>query len=426
MEKQELPKVPLSESDAFPRSKDQEYQHLQEMANEKGLGIKPIGELGYIAYNPENPYVAEAPLILLDWDDTAAQTSKDKEQCWAELASIGMDDDVIAYCDKKSRVVIGDEEATYEPELEMRLLSAAMNFAEHGRISFSPEMKASLDRIRKELIENLNLHDYPVRPEIQGIYDRTRFSSSLYPDTLQTIQDLSGTKEEPHNVSLLTYGDPSFQGAKVFDTVKKSNLKFALLTNTRKGKFFQELIRLNGLSEIPTEYLHEETPRGVGIDFKGWNIPVILFDDDPKQVGSFRSIAEKENIAGLGVVRVRRQGVKRADQETERGTMIAEIRPSDTYLDTDLFAVALAELKDRIRNSEEFDKWFEEVEGELRQVAQMRRDNLILDLSPGELDEMGKLHAHVRRVFEGKDSLGGIGYIAIDRPSVLGTPSKSQ
>ena len=81
-------------------------------------------------------------------------------------------------------------------------------------------------------------------------------------------------------------------------------------------------------------------------------VMVTLFDDDPRQVESFNKFAADNNIQGLGVVRVRRKGAKRSDIDVDIPNGSAEVLPSDTYLDSQIFDHALALLE--AKKMEEF------------------------------------------------------------------------
>lgn len=333
----------------FPRAPEEELAYLREMVEGKEIEILPVGNVGYIAFNTCHLYIAEAPLVLLDWDDTAAKTTADKRLCWDELEKLGIPQDIIQLCDNTSRVFVGDTEPTYEPELEMRLLSMALEKV--GNTS-SQAIIAALVILKNELIGNRALDAYPVHSSIRAIYQRTRFSPRLFPDTLATLSKLRGNPQRPTNVGILTYGDPSFQFEKVKELLSGNDIGIVLLTKARKGTFLQTFLKENVLKNVPMQYTYQETPRGEGVDFASWQVPIVLFDDDPKQVESFSSVAEAEGIQALGVVRVRRQQIKHADVDTIHGPFVTEIRPSETYLDIELFNGALQEL--RIRAVEKY------------------------------------------------------------------------
>lgn len=340
MSNQENTSSPNSETDAFPYSPEEELNQLQEVTRRVGAEVFRIGGDGYLVQNPRVKYIAEAPLVLLDFDDTAARTTDDKKRCGKRLQGLGLPPEVIAYCDKISRVRIGDEDPMYEPELDMRLLSFAKG-------TLSPALQGELDELRIKLIRSRNLDSQGVDPGVRNIYQETRFISTLYPDTQQTLQALRRHPEQPANVGILTYGDPSFQLQKTISLLNETNVAFLCLTKVKKGKFFQSLTRQNPFRQMDLEYHYPETPRGVGVDFKGWGVQVMLFDDDPKQVQSFNSVAESEGLPALAVVRVRRTGVKRASTDTTVSRFVAEVKPSDTFLDTQLFEFAIAELQTR-------------------------------------------------------------------------------
>ena len=120
------------------------------------------------------------------------------------------------------------------------------------------------------------------------------------------------------------------------------------MTRVRKGDYFEELITTNPFKELPMQYTYDETPRNVGIHFKDWHIMVQLFDDDPSQVDSFNEASKRLGLSALGVTRVRREGVKRAEKDTNIDRLVGEIKPTDSYVDTDLFMAIEGELRARI------------------------------------------------------------------------------
>ncbi len=340
------PVLNLREIPFFPLSPSDELQRICELGRQVDCSVIPIPGAGYVVHKNDSPYIAEAPLVLLDFDDTGAQTTSDKVHCWEEIQALGIPQEVVKECDKISRVYLGDEEPMYEPELEMRLLSRAKQLVDsHKSID---KILASVQKLRAELVATRNFDQQQVETAIRNIYDRTRYTSTLYPDTIESLRRLHGNDEIPTNVAILTYGDPVFQFTKTSQLLREGVVSTVFLTTTRKGRFFQEALHENPFQHFPLVYRYTETPRGIGVDFKNWQVMVVLFDDDPKQVTSFNSVAEHEGITGLGVVRVRRAGVKRAEKDTPMGALVTEIQPSDTYLDANLFEQATKELEIRV------------------------------------------------------------------------------
>ncbi|HLE48525.1 MAG TPA: hypothetical protein VI819_00620 [Patescibacteria group bacterium] len=323
----------------FPTDNDRELNRVREILRSRDVEVIPVGELGYVIHDKKVPYVAEAPVMCLDFDDTAATTTADKKNCKDRLLDLGIPDDLVAYCDQISRVDFGDRGKIYEPELDQRLLS--MVLAE-GSTSLSPELKIKLDVARDRMLETRDLEQYPINETVKQIYQETRYHSTLYPDTTETILRLKAGEVRPSNMVIFTYGDPEFQLTKVLPLIDaKVGLNQVWLTKGRKGDFFKKMIEGNTLQGVPLKYTYDETERGMGVKFADWRVLVILFDDDPSQVANFNKIANEEGILGLATVRVRREGVKRSDKDTELGRRAAELKMSDTYLDSALYEKAV-------------------------------------------------------------------------------------
>ncbi|HSD98211.1 MAG TPA: hypothetical protein VLB73_00755 [Patescibacteria group bacterium] len=334
----------------FPPSGNAELRHLREIVATKEATITPVGNLGYLVQNRKAPYVAEAPLILLDWDDTGAQTAQDKKRCFQELEGLGISKEIIKFCDKFSRVDMGergDHELMYEPELEMRLFSAALLDRKDGKVDLTDDVRRHLEAVKEKMIETESTDEIPLDPEIRDIYQQTRYTSTLFPDTSDAIEKLKQIPGVPVNVALLTYGDPAFQLEKSMPLLDGDKVSQIFLTIAPKGKFFQEVLRQNPYRNISLTYRFADTPRDIGVDFTNWQVPVILFDDDPKQVASFNSIAEREGLTGLAVVRVRRPGGKYAEKEADLSHFTPE-QISSSYLDVENLVDAMGEVTDRM------------------------------------------------------------------------------
>lgn len=335
------------EIDPFPYSNEVELQKLREILKGRNVEIILLGQAGYIIHNPQREIIAEAPWILLDFDDTAARTTADKKECWQQLEEMGIPQEVIKYCDKISRIDFSRTGFLYQPQLEMRLITLALNYFRTGKKDIG-ELKKILTKARNVLVLQKKLGEYGIDPTVNSIYQQTRYTSTLYEDTIATITSLRGETERPNNIAILTYGDPIFQLTKVVRTGLLEHINQIWLTRVRKGDYFQTLLSVNPFKNLSLKYTYKETPRNIGIDFKNWQIMVVLFDDDPKQVKSFNRIAQEEGIAGLGVIRVRRRGTKRFAQEIQLTRLTGEIHPSDTYLDSYLYELALIKLEARI------------------------------------------------------------------------------
>ncbi len=331
------------ETDFFPLSPGEEHKRLQEIVKGQNVQVIPIANSGYMVYRNESEIIAEAPWVLVDFDDTAANTTYDKkERCWQTLQEkFNLPEEFVSLCDQLSRVDFGKAGKIYQPELEMRFITKALSLHKDGE---KPEkIEEALQNMRKELIDKKNLKDYPADKEITELYEQTRYTSTLYPDTITSLKTFKGDSPRPLNLAVLTYGDPEFQLTKTIDLFQQSegSLGIILLTKVKKGDFFQALIQENPFKDLPIKYTYPETPREVGINFADWEIMVTLFDDDPKQVKSFNNFAQSENINGLGVVRVRRTGAKRSKLDVQIPEGSAQVKPSDSAIDTSLFIKVL-------------------------------------------------------------------------------------
>lgn len=255
----------------------------------------------------------------------------------------------VKLCDRLSRVDFGLDGEIYEPELEQRLVTLVLATIQTGGQD-EGVLQQRLAEARSSMVLGRALASYPIDPRVRELYQRTRYTSTLYPDTVGTLHRLRGGTQRPTNMAILTYGDPVFQLAKTARLLatQEGGINQIWLTRVRKGDFFRNLLQVNPFRLLPLKYVYPETDRGAGINFQDWRIMVTLFDDDPRQVESFNSIAAKEKIAGLGVVRVRRAGVKRSDKPILVGHRAAEVIPSDTLLDTDIFQGAIDELSARL------------------------------------------------------------------------------
>ncbi|PIY80463.1 MAG: hypothetical protein COY80_02790 [Candidatus Pacebacteria bacterium CG_4_10_14_0_8_um_filter_42_14] len=341
-----------AEVDFFPWDEDEEVSQLKELIGDRELDLIKVGTSGYMVVrrNQENPdIVAEAPWVLFDFDDTAARTTYDKtERCWASLEEMGLPEDLVKFCDKICRVDFGEAGKLYQPELEMRLVTLALQLKIEGQDQETIESR--LGNAITEMIRTKNLSDFVVLDEIRDLYKKTRYTSTLYPDTLGTLKRLHNPGKRPINIAFLTHGDPYFQLSKTITLMDQSpEVSAIFLTKTKKGKFFSELVELNPFKDVPIRYSYDETERDEGILFQKWQVMVTLCDDDPNQIESINKCAQDLGMAGLGAVRVRRSGAKRADTPLSvipEGS--AEIITSDTLMDTDIFEAAFKELQTRI------------------------------------------------------------------------------
>ena len=114
-------------------------------------------------------------MALVDFADTAAQTtSYKKDRCWPAVEAIGVSAGLVQFCDKISRVNFGEAGVIYEPELEMRLLTRAIEIAKSG--SDEGAIKLALADMRKEIVLNGAFNEHAVAEDVQGIYDETRYT----------------------------------------------------------------------------------------------------------------------------------------------------------------------------------------------------------------------------------------------------------
>jgi len=212
---------PLQEPRQFPPSGRAELTHLKEISAGREVDIIPVGDLGYLVNNRKVPYVAESPLLLLDWDETAAPTTEDKKRCFKELEQLGVSKSIISFCDQFSRVNVGHDEVMYEPELEMRLFSQAFLDRKDGAVDLTEEVKQHLESLKARVLDTGRIDDIPIAPEVLDIYKRTRYASTLFPDVPDAIRKLREIPGAAPNIALLTWGDPAFQLKKsmqLFDT----------------------------------------------------------------------------------------------------------------------------------------------------------------------------------------------------------------
>ena len=75
---EETETLAIQESAEFPLSNQEELKRLRELVGKSEVEIIDLGEFGYVIHNNRNTIIAEAPWILLDFDDSTAETSKDK------------------------------------------------------------------------------------------------------------------------------------------------------------------------------------------------------------------------------------------------------------------------------------------------------------------------------------------------------------
>jgi hypothetical protein len=337
-----------TENAEFPYSPDEEERKIFDLLQGLNVEVVNMPGVGYFIQNKDVPYIAEAPVAAFDFDDTSGQTSQDKKQCHQELQTLGLSSAVIKLCDEISRVYVGDTEPTYQVLLEKSLISYALNPPDRNQITSEEVLLQRLRAIRAELVQNKNFDAYPVDSRVEDIYQRTRYTVQFYMDIEQTLR-LLRNHERPYNTVMLTYGEPVFQLTKVLPLLRSGLITQVWLTKVRKGTYFKTLLETNPFKNIDLQYTYQETERGVGVKFKEWWIPIILFDDDAKQVESFMRMAAIEGIPLQGVTRVRRPGAKRADQPTQLyGPMTAEITPiifeGDQAADMTFFTAVLKRL----------------------------------------------------------------------------------
>lgn len=185
----------------FPFSPKRELERIKEILRGKETTVVPLNDAGYIIHNQRRVLTAEAPWILLDFDDTAAQTTRDKKRCWDDLNKMGLTEEVLEYCDEISRVDLGGEKI-YQPELEMRLVSLALARKEENPKLDEP-FKAILETARKELVKNpALLEKFPTDLQVEKIYEKSRYSSTLYQIQLELFK---GLQETPNGPAILQF-----------------------------------------------------------------------------------------------------------------------------------------------------------------------------------------------------------------------------
>lgn len=338
--------LPTQETKEFPVSNSEEFKRLRELVGKADVNVIDLGEFGYVVHNNRNTIIAEAPWILVDFDDTGAKTSEDKETCKKRLIDLGISEEIIKHADKKSRIDFGERGVIYEPILDKIFLTLALE----NKVS-DEQTKILIDEARSKLLNSKQFTDYPINEGVETIYRQTRYSSTLYPDTKDTLLTL---KDYPsgvaNNLVVFTYGDPEFQLSKTLPLLNETHeINQIWLTKSKKGNFLKELINKDVLKDLPIHYHYPETDKNVGIPFADpkWQIKLLLFDDDPDQVKNFNMIADELGLSGLGTARVRREGVKRADKKTEQHERTTDVTTTNTLLDTDLFQKAATELQAR-------------------------------------------------------------------------------
>ncbi|GEM_PF-4658986 len=338
----ELTEAPLRDESKFPMTGEQEEVRLRELLRGRDVKLIPVKD-GFIVHNNSLPLVAEAPWVLLDLDDTAVKTTEGKMQCWMEMEELGISKAVVEYCDGASRLDV-DGESIYQPEMEARLLTAALNLDgdDTQKISVLEETK---NKIIKEGIER-----FRVDSRIEDVYARTRYNPELYPDTLESVKNLRGSGELPRaNLVLLTYGDPEFQLRKALSLLDRADFGEIWLTKKPKGEFIKMVARdfpLKG--QVSLTYQFDETePRDGSVHFRDWRSMVVLFDDDPRHVDSVNQLADEDpEFMVVAAARVRRPSASRSGQVHNSKGM--DLHFTDTYADFELYEAAVLELNARL------------------------------------------------------------------------------
>lgn len=278
--------------------------------------------------------VAEAPITFVDYDDTQAKTTLGKKASWEKLEALGLSGEVVRACDKLARVNFGEEGETYEPELDMRLLTFALGYEGEG-------WRGGLEAKRAELLgEYATMGELKevekVDTRIEEIFNMHRFRVEMYPDTHEVLRGLRGDESKPlSNVFALTYGDVVFQLEKTLPLLEKGLVQTIFLTKVRKGRFLRQLFEQNPWQGLPINHHYEQDLDGSGIRVD-YAQPILMIDDDPKQVKSVAALAEEMGIPVLGVHRVRSADHKRFEIETPEGKYVQELsRDSDGRLEQD-------------------------------------------------------------------------------------------
>jgi hypothetical protein len=345
-------------------SSKEELDQLMEIAKRADFAVTIIPILrgesnsyGYLVVSADpdlqRKVVAEAPIDVLDFDDTAAQTSTKKKECWKSLEALGIQMEIIRHCDKIARLTFSEEHGEmYEAELDMRLLGYALDHLGQDPSSLKADLTAYRDKLLTSYTTTSELLKAVTVPDsIRVIFQNTRFSVELYPDTEKVLSDLHGENDRPvSNVIILTYGDAPFQFEKVLPLLKSGAVPAVFLTKAAKGVFLEAAFQQNPWKDLNISYRYQES-NGKGINVSEFQMPIALTDDDPKQVKSVNDLAEKLGIP-IEARRVVSPDQKRADAVTPEGELVIEIKRDEHLMLTtelvkvqeELFSTAITKL----------------------------------------------------------------------------------
>jgi hypothetical protein len=310
------------------------------------VAIVPIGEddhnLGYMIVpkyagdrNPRRPIIIEAAIDFLDYDDTLAQTSKKKHECWSELEKLGISMSIVKHCDKMARLTFqAGQGSIYEPELDMRLLTHALSHLDLDESELKQEINNYLQQILSSRgSANEIFKTIPVDIAVRDIFNRTRFTVEPYPDTDEILRSLQGEFNEDNsmisNVFVLTYGDPLYQFAKALPLLKDGAVQAIFLTKARKGPFLKQLFKQDPFKHStqidahhPVWHMNTHTLNR-GFDPEG-EFPIALTDDDPEQVASVDELANELGFM-IAARRLLSPDQKRAGSPTPVGQRVIEL-----------------------------------------------------------------------------------------------------
>lgn len=257
---------------------------------------------------------------------------------------MGLPKEIISHADLISRLDYQGKKI-YQPELEKRLVSRALELAQSGT-GIEP-IKQNLDQLREEILKK-RIETAAVDRQVEELYERTRYQVELYPDTLESLRMFKDQAKA--NLAIFTYGDPVFQATKTASLLKEAPVSEIWLTRVAKGEFLKAVINERVHQQVELTYHYPETqPRNDGIHFAEWQVGFVLFDDDPSQVGNMMSVAEELDLAAFGVVRVRREGTKRAYRRFERRSETSgEMVMTNTEADLALYHEAVGRMYQRL------------------------------------------------------------------------------
>jgi hypothetical protein len=405
--------------------------------NSVSCTILPIGSpdrpLGYAIVpadpNQQRNIVAEAPLDLFDCDDTILQTTADKGACWSQLEDLGLPKQIVLLCDKMARFTFNEKDGEiYQPEIDMRLLSYALEHADDPPAALEQSLITYLDGLLNTSGSATELFDKtPPDPRVLEIFKQLRFEVRSYPDTDEVLHSLH-TDEQGlvfANVIPLTYGDTLFQFEKTVKLVKAGLVPMILLTKSKKGPFLKQFFTDNVFKHFNITYQYPEETQGKGIVVTEYRQPIALNDDDPSQVASVNALAQELGIP-IEARRFISPDQKRAGIPTPQGERVVELkRDADLRLQTDMVAVQAGTFEHAIETFllAAYQQWLDElitIHGEST-VGQHPARTIAVDFirdNPG-IEKFfltaGQHRARATRQTKVKESIGQVKEIFIQR-----------